>query len=543
MIGWLIESLAGFTLMLLLVLAVRRPMARLFGAGWAYAAWLLPLLYLVLPQLPSLSEEIALPPVVVIMPAVEAAAAPLPTAEGPSIWIPLALALWGGGAILFLLWQWLGYRAFLAEVLKDSRPASPPAIGGIELRESEAVDGPLALGFLKRLILVPADFGARYSEAERRLALAHECIHHSRGDIWWNLAALVLLALNWFNPVAWFAFRAFRADQELACDAAVAARASHIERHDYATALVKSASRPGMVAACPLNGADILKRRLKMMKLHRGGWARSLGGVSALAVVGLTGALLSSPGQAHPEKAAPQIVLHAADAQGPIIDRKDLETLKERCADGPEAGRRNGAIICDNGKAVDDPEVRRIVVKTMERARAKVAEARLSAADHARIAAAVAKAHEELARSDHGRQLERARRAIEKAKVRVVRIDDRELKAKLREAREKHRVYRYSYHFDDKKHEAAVREALDRAREQLAHLDIDETRRVAIASAMAAANHEIARARVHVIDAEEIKKALEAARRDIEVIDLSGDMERADEELKREIERLRADEQ
>ena len=35
-----------------------------------------------------------------------------------------------------------------------------------------------------------------------------------------------MLALNWFNPVAWLAFRAFRADQELACDAAVAAAGS-----------------------------------------------------------------------------------------------------------------------------------------------------------------------------------------------------------------------------------------------------------------------------------------------------------------------------
>ena len=37
------------------------------------------------------------------------------------------------------------------------------------------------------------------------------------------IVALLVLALNWFNPVAWVAFRAFRADQELACDAAVAA--------------------------------------------------------------------------------------------------------------------------------------------------------------------------------------------------------------------------------------------------------------------------------------------------------------------------------
>jgi beta-lactamase regulating signal transducer with metallopeptidase domain len=61
--------------------------------------------------------------------------------------------------------------------------------------------------------------------------------------------ALIVLALNWFNPIAWIAFRAFRADQELSCDAAIAAEASPETRCDYARALVKSASRPGRARA------------------------------------------------------------------------------------------------------------------------------------------------------------------------------------------------------------------------------------------------------------------------------------------------------
>ena len=42
MISWLIDTLLGVTLLMLIVLAVRRPVARYFGAGWAYALWLLP---------------------------------------------------------------------------------------------------------------------------------------------------------------------------------------------------------------------------------------------------------------------------------------------------------------------------------------------------------------------------------------------------------------------------------------------------------------------------------------------------------------------
>lgn len=48
-----LEALAGASLLTLLVLAIRRPVARHFGAGIAYALWLLPLARLVMPPLPG----------------------------------------------------------------------------------------------------------------------------------------------------------------------------------------------------------------------------------------------------------------------------------------------------------------------------------------------------------------------------------------------------------------------------------------------------------------------------------------------------------
>ena len=134
------------------------------------------------------------------------------------------LAIWALGAAVFLVWQIARLPRASSAELGRSR-AQPRRHRGLPLVESAAVQGPLALGLLDRRIVVPADFATRYSAAERRLALDHESVHHRRGDIWWNLAGLFILALNWFNPVAWLAFRAFRADQELACDAAVAAAA------------------------------------------------------------------------------------------------------------------------------------------------------------------------------------------------------------------------------------------------------------------------------------------------------------------------------
>jgi beta-lactamase regulating signal transducer with metallopeptidase domain len=308
MIGWLLETLLGVTMLMLLVLAVRRPVARFCGAGWAYALWLLPAARVLTAFIPSFS----LPSAAAFIPAMDGVAAPLPVESGPGQWVPFMLATWAGGAVTFLIWHWLNYRAFLNAVKAHSKPGDPPVYGGIETLASEAVDGPLALGLFERRIVLPWNFARRYDAGERRLAMEHELVHHRRGDIAWNMAGLFILAANWFNPVAWFAFHAFRSDQELACDAAVAKRASAGERHDYARALVKSASRPGLIAACPLNPADELKHRLRMIRAHRSGRARMAGGAAAFASLLAGGLALSSPGR--PGAAEPAFVESAMAA-------------------------------------------------------------------------------------------------------------------------------------------------------------------------------------------------------------------------------------
>jgi len=300
MTAWLAVNMAWATLAMLVVLALRRPVARAFGAGSAYALWLLPALRLVMPPLPSLAPDIAAPiPVETLVIWAGDAAAPLPPAGGAAPWLPLLLAGWALGAAALLGWQWFAYRRFVGELGRSSRRLGDHR--GLRLWESAAVPGPVALGLIDRRIVVPADFATRYSAEERRLALDHEATHLRRGDIWWNLAGLVVLALNWFNPIAWLAFRAFRADQELACDAAVAAAASADTRHDYARALIKSASRPGLIAACPLNHADQLKRRLKMMKHHRRSRARMFGGAAVVLTLAGLGFAVGTPGSAQPD--------------------------------------------------------------------------------------------------------------------------------------------------------------------------------------------------------------------------------------------------
>ena len=311
MMAWLIETFIAVSLLMAMVLLLRGPVARSFGAGWAYALWAVPALRLVLPPLPQLAPDLYFPPVVLFIPTAAEMAAPLPAEAGTGQWVPFMLAMWAGGAVIFLILQWLGYRAFVGRIRESSRPARPPLFGGIRTWISEKVDGPLALGVIERRIVLPGDFSRRYNPVERRLALQHELVHHRRGDIWWNLVATLVLAIFWFNPIAWLAFRAFRSDQELACDAAVARTASLDERCDYARALVKSASRPGLIAACAFNPAGELKRRLRMMRNHRASPLRSTGGVVALAAFAAAGFAFGSEGRPEAVEAAQRFAVAA----------------------------------------------------------------------------------------------------------------------------------------------------------------------------------------------------------------------------------------
>jgi beta-lactamase regulating signal transducer with metallopeptidase domain len=297
MIGWAVETLVAATLLMLLVLVLRGPVARRFGPQAAYALWALPALRMILPPIPDHWRPVEFAPI-------GAATTPgvvmlgVPVAEVPALpqgWgmadVPLAvIALWLLGAIGFVAWHVVSHRRFCARVLASGR-ARGVAGGHVRVIETRHAAGPLAFGVLRRYVAMPADFGERYDDREQALALAHELAHHARGDLLANWVALMVLGCHWFNPVAWRAFRAFRADQEMACDAMVLARATAGVRHAYATAIVKSAQGRAVSAACHLHSIHELKGRLVMLSKHRAmsPAARRIAGTGtlALAVLGL----------------------------------------------------------------------------------------------------------------------------------------------------------------------------------------------------------------------------------------------------------------
>ena len=169
----------------------------------------------------------ATPEVKTILPAVTAQDSAAPrAAEGSS---PLFL-FWLAGFSAVILWSAIGHwglvrlarraavvddgewRALLAEAAALAGVARP-----VRLLKSAAVGAPMTWGFLRPVVMLPADAG-EWSAERRRVVLLHELAHVARLDCLVQLGATAACALYWFHPAAWMAARRLRNESERACD-------------------------------------------------------------------------------------------------------------------------------------------------------------------------------------------------------------------------------------------------------------------------------------------------------------------------------------
>ncbi len=376
MISWAIEALIASTILMLVVLVLRAPVRREFGANIAYLLWVLPVARLLLPPMPgqwqwsrlfapmvdrlettqmvggvlngaratpeivrhaAMRAEImtttGLTDIVIVPPTIVDQGAPIAA---------VLLGFWAIGALSFIGWHLIRYHIFVRSVV---RQADATMLDGVRMIETDAATGPLAFGIWRKYVAFPRDFRERYDREEQALALAHELTHHARGDLIANWVALVVLALHWFNPLAWSAFRAFRADQEMACDARVLAGRSAALTHAYGRAIVKSAHGRAVSAACHLHTINDLKGRLRMLSTTKKSRLRVAGGALSVCALTLGGLGLTASGTQAAERLRSKVGSTigvelakldrlAADATAPLAP---LPPLRPAAAQAPAA--------------------------------------------------------------------------------------------------------------------------------------------------------------------------------------------------------------
>jgi beta-lactamase regulating signal transducer with metallopeptidase domain len=295
--GWTVEAMIASALLMVVVLLVRAPVRHAFGPRIAYALWALPLLRLVLPPLPAAWHAPAAEPIAhageVLVLVVQPAGAGADGGAAIGLGATLAV-LWLIGAAGFVGWHGARHHVFCRRIMRAA--VSVERVGRTRIVVSRAAPGPLAFGVWRRTVALPADFAERYDDVERGLAVAHELSHHEHGDLLANWAALAVLALHWFDPVAWYAFRAFRADQELANDARTLAGRPAADRHAYARALVKAAQGGALSPACHLRTVADLKGRLTMLATSPASRRRLASGAAAVGALLVAGLGLTASG-------------------------------------------------------------------------------------------------------------------------------------------------------------------------------------------------------------------------------------------------------
>ena len=116
---------------------------------------------------------------------------------------------------------------------------------------SDRLRVPLAAGFLRSAVILPATLVERLPADAVNTIVIHEIAHLRRYDVWTNGFARIAQVFVAFNPVAWFVMRRLALEREIACDDWVVARTGAGDAFAQALASLASSAGARMPLAAP----------------------------------------------------------------------------------------------------------------------------------------------------------------------------------------------------------------------------------------------------------------------------------------------------
>lgn len=143
---------------------------------------------------------------------------------------------------------------------------------------SEKVTSPAVYGIIRPKIILPLS----YKDRDIELIIQHEKTHIRGLDNLWRMIAFMVVAVHWFNPLAWMFLRALLADLELSCDERVLVKLGADRSKEYATALLEGRQGPTVFASA-FGGARIRTRIENVLSFRKLTW------ISLVAFVALIG--------------------------------------------------------------------------------------------------------------------------------------------------------------------------------------------------------------------------------------------------------------
>lgn len=303
MIEWAITS----SVLILVVLVLRRCLMGRMSLRLQYGLWALVLLRLLLPvsiggtavsvlnSVAGAQEQISAPVVVYL--GSEEAPSPTPEPE-PSLsqeasgeqvtpsqpqrqaeqervqgerGTPISLGMllrivWSVGAVGLGLWLlWVNVR-FAGALRLGRRPLTVEQYP-LPVYVTGATQTPCLFGLIRPCVYVTEEVAS--DETVLRHSLAHELTHYRHGDHLWAALRGLSLALHWYNPLVWVAAVLSRRDGELCCDEATVRRLGEGERAAYGRTLLsvtcQGRSNPLLTATSMTGSGKGIKERILLL--------------------------------------------------------------------------------------------------------------------------------------------------------------------------------------------------------------------------------------------------------------------------------------
>lgn len=188
----------------------------------------------------------------------------------------------------------------------------------------DPLPGPCLVGVFRPYIALPL----MLKEEDLLPVLTHELCHKKAGDSWWGLARNACCVIHWFNPLVWLAAWLSRSDQEMACDERVIQPMSDEERIRYASTLALNAARRSapetvvLATGMTMKGRHI-KRRLRAIVDGRAALRWLCAAALAIACAGTVFAFATS--EFHTPLAEPVI----PQWEGAALERRAVTTPNE----------------------------------------------------------------------------------------------------------------------------------------------------------------------------------------------------------------------
>lgn len=172
----------------------------------------------------------------------------------------IASVVWIIGFLAIALTLTALYFTTLHE-MKDAKPLRD------NIYLSEKIVSPAVYGIVKPKIILPAS----YADQNIELVLLHEQTHIRRGDNLWRILALLIVAVHWFNPLAWVFLKLYLVDLELSCDECVLVKLGSDRAKEYAHFLLDSKESASIFASA-FGGAKVRTRIENILSFRKMTW-------------------------------------------------------------------------------------------------------------------------------------------------------------------------------------------------------------------------------------------------------------------------------